>query len=167
MTEEVWKPVVGFEGKYEASNRGRVRSLVAGRPRVFKHHVNSDGYQQVALGKRFTNIYVHSLVLEAFVGPRPEGYECDHINTVRDDNRLENLRWVTKGENRKNPITLERRRASARSRAVMCMDTGVRFPSIKAVARALNLSRGNIWEVCIGRRAHTGGFHFRFVEDAQ
>lgn len=51
--------------------------------------------------------YVHRIIYETFVGPIPDGYEIDHINTVKTDNRLENLRWVTPKENMNNPITMK------------------------------------------------------------
>ena len=51
---------------------------------------------------------VHRLVLETFVGPCPEGFECDHINRIRDDNSLENLRWVSKTTNQRNRISNDR-----------------------------------------------------------
>lgn len=68
---------------------------------------NRKGYLRVKIG---TVIYsVHRLVLETFVGPCPEGKTCDHINRVRDDNRLENLRWATASEQGFNSATHLRR----------------------------------------------------------
>lgn len=112
---EAWVPVVGWEGFYEVSDRGRVRGLgrtvVRGnginqtiKPRVLKSWNNSvDGHPMVVLsdtskGKRLY-AYVHSLMMEAFVGPRPEGMQVRHLNDVFDDNRLENLRYGTRSEN--------------------------------------------------------------------
>ena len=54
-------------------------------------------------------VLVHRLVYETFVGEVPQGYELDHINTIRDDNRLENLRLVTHKDNMNNPLTLHKR----------------------------------------------------------
>lgn len=117
---EVWKPVVGYEGLYEVSNMGRVRStehLVIGkdgRRRVFPSKIRS-----LLTYKRYVyvNLYdnqkcerhlVHRLVAEAFV-PNPLNRDCvDHINTIRDDNRACNLKWVSHAENHKNPITAQR-----------------------------------------------------------
>lgn len=109
---EIWKPVVGYEGLYEVSNIGRVKSLDrtvrwrdghrAVRSRLIKYGVNHRGYFTAHLcrdgihNKRF----VHVLVLEAFVGPRPDGMECCHGNGIRTDNRLLNLRWDTRSANR-------------------------------------------------------------------
>ena len=64
------------------------------------------GYLLVSVSKpKICVISVHRVVYETFVGEIPQGYEIDHINTVRDDNRLENLRVVTRKENMNNPIT--------------------------------------------------------------
>lgn len=111
MTEQ-WKPVPGFEGAYEVSNQGRVRS----RPhyvRLVAHGVetrrlspgkmlspgaNRSGHVTVAIGKGNSRL-VHQLVLEAFVGPRPEGYDSLHLNHAPADNRLENLRYGPRAEN--------------------------------------------------------------------
>ena len=62
---------------------------------------------------RFNNIFVHHAVLLAWVGPRPEGYECDHLNGNGADNRLENLEWVTPEENRRRAVILRRQRKAA------------------------------------------------------
>lgn len=64
-------------------------------------------------GKKFR---VHRAIYETFVGEIPDGYEVDHINTVRDDNRLENLRAVTHKENNNNPLTRKHRSDSKRNR---------------------------------------------------
>jgi hypothetical protein len=109
---ELWLPVKGFEGKYEVSSLGRVRSL--GRMVVRSRGVpffrptrflkpnatGGTGYPTVNFGGGTK--YVHGLVLEAFVGPRPEGCEACHCNGSRIDNRVENLRWDTPQENQRD-----------------------------------------------------------------
>lgn len=112
-TEE-WRPVVGYEGIYEVSDRARVRSLprfVTQRGRygmitrpvrgcVLKQTVR-DGYFNVSLcnGETEKIKRVHRLMLEAFVGPCPDGMVACHDNDVRTDNRLANLRWDTESAN--------------------------------------------------------------------
>jgi hypothetical protein len=108
---EQWRPVLGWEGIYEVSDYGRVRSL----PRVIPHPTwgrqrlrgviiqgqRNQRYHRVHLraAGRFRNASVHELVLEAFVGPRPKGYQCNHKDRKRFNNRLDNLEWVTQQEN--------------------------------------------------------------------
>lgn len=110
---ERWLPVHGFEGRYEVSDLGRVRSLdrvqvksdgrtctIKGRIRSLSRSGRGD-YLTVSLkvdGRTVTR-FVHRLVAEAFLGPRPPGLECCHGNGDGHDNRLENLRWGSHGEN--------------------------------------------------------------------
>lgn len=106
MSEE-WRDIKGYEGFYQISNLGRVKSLerknhqgILKKERIL-HVYNSCGYRKLSLikNKIKKKHYVHTLVLEAFVGPRPTGYDCCHYNNDRSDNRLENLRWDTRKNN--------------------------------------------------------------------
>lgn len=115
---EVWWPVEGYEGLYEVSNLGRVKSIGYGRDRILTP-VIVGGYLRARLCKdgKKTNKMVHRLVMESFVGECYEGYEVDHRNTERSDNRLSNLHYVTRKENNNNPITKRRHSEAARKRA--------------------------------------------------
>lgn len=104
---ETWKPVVGYEGHYEVSDLGRVRSLdriIVTKSGVKKRRkgqliraiVQKHGYTAVGINGTKT---IHRLVLEAFNGPCPEGMEACHENGIRSDNRLINLRWDTSSSN--------------------------------------------------------------------
>lgn len=114
MTEE-WRDVVGYEGLYEVSSRGRVRSVARTivvtnelcgthtrhlRSIIRKLRDNKDGYKIVGLwNPSMVTRPVHGLVAEAFIGPRPEGMQIRHLNGVKDDNQVSNLRWGTGVEN--------------------------------------------------------------------
>jgi hypothetical protein len=75
-----------------------------------KLSANNKGYLQLQVSSpKSIVIKVHKLVYETFVGEIPQGYEIDHINTIRDDNRIENLRLVSHKENCNNPLTLQKR----------------------------------------------------------
>ena len=104
---EHWKPVVGYERLYEVSSEGRLCKVFKTRidarllnPTRNKRYLRAglwkDGVQR--------NIYVHVLVAAAFIGPRPEGLEVRHLNGVHTDNRVSNLQYGTKGENRQDSI---------------------------------------------------------------
>ena len=110
--QELWKPVLGFEGRYEVSNQGRLRALdwvtvsSLGRRRLFPARIMTpptyeNGYVVATLMKDRRPIRkgMHVVVCEAFIGPRPTGNVAAHGNGVRDDNRLENLRWASNSEN--------------------------------------------------------------------
>ena len=111
--KERWRDIPGYEGEYMVSSHGRVYS-VERRVRLVAHGVettrrvpprflkpgkiNRFGHVSVALGKGNSQC-VHTLVLLAFVGPRPTGMEACHLDTDATNNRLCNLAWGTKREN--------------------------------------------------------------------
>jgi len=128
-TDEIWKPIPGYEGCYEASNLGRIRSLERlARPspnrsnftvpgKVLKPGITrSTGYLSVVL--RFDGESkmrtVHSLVCEAFIAPRTGGRYVDHINGDRTDNRLKNLRYLSQSQNMLNITKPVRSKVGAR-----------------------------------------------------
>lgn len=116
-TDEQWRPVVGYEGLYEVSDQGRVRSLgrVAirrGYPlripgRVLRPTPGDAGRVCIRLFNRDgvkKTLRVSVLVLAAFVGPRPEGLDGCHNNGDPTDNRLSNLRWDTRSANARDAV---------------------------------------------------------------
>jgi len=132
---EIWKPIKGYEGIYEISDHGRIRSLDRfvqelrnGKLVAVRHKgvmmiptLNYKGYQKISLSKngKRSDYSVHRLVAENFIGDIV-GKEIDHVNTIRTDNRVENLRIVTSSENNNNPITKERK-AAFRRKKVRCI----------------------------------------------
>lgn len=109
--EEEWRPVLGWEGLYEVSSQGQVRSLprtvlvrTGGTRRIqgrlMKQKINHL-YRKLTLAHQGSIKYacVHQLVCEAFHGPRPEGQVVRHKNGQYLDNRAENLEWGTRREN--------------------------------------------------------------------
>lgn len=109
---EEWRPVVGYEGAYEVSNRGNVRSLdreiqksdgkkYPKRGQPLKKKLTRTGYHIVTLWDtpQPHHFFVHRLVLEAFDRPRKSGELCRHLNDDPLDNRIENLCWGTPAEN--------------------------------------------------------------------
>jgi hypothetical protein len=103
VTEE-WRAVSGFEGFYEVSDLGRIRSTrrKGSAGGVISPHGSGQGHLKIHLyrdGKRACVAFVHRLVLEAFVGPCPPGHEALHGDGNPAQNNLRNLRWGTKSEN--------------------------------------------------------------------
>ena len=93
---EIWKPVLGFEGRYEVSNFGNVKSLITNK---LLKPTSTRGYLFVNLGKDHKLKYVHRAVWEAFNGPIPEEMEINHIDENKLNNSLSNLSLVTPREN--------------------------------------------------------------------
>ena len=121
MQSSEWRSVVGYEGVYEVSDQGHIRSLdrhieQVGRSgklyqRFMRGHsmtltVGSHGYPHVNLRRAGTSnlSLVHRLVLEAFIGPCPEGMEACHANDIKADNRLANLRWDSSEANKRDML---------------------------------------------------------------
>ena len=118
---EIWKDVVGYEGRYVVSNLGKVKSLKKTVPHshsktrtfpevVLKPNKVAFDYLQVSLykdGKRKCR-YVHNLVMEAFVGEKKIGYEVNHKDEDKSNNRLENLEYLTAKENNNYGTRIER-----------------------------------------------------------
>lgn len=110
--DEIWKPVVGYEGSYEVSDHGRVRSLDRVGPhwrggtrsisaRVLTPSENPRGYLSVHLykGEKVKVLRVNRLVLMVFVAEPPKGAVGMHLDNNRKNNHLSNLRWGTHAEN--------------------------------------------------------------------
>lgn len=132
---EIWKPIMGYEGLYECSNLGRVRSLDRidsnNHPLkgvILKPYISNSGYLLVGLYKqqKRDRKLLHRLVAEAFI-PNPDNKpEIDHINTIKTDNTVflnedgsinyekTNLRWTTRKENINNPLTKTKMQINAR-----------------------------------------------------
>lgn len=124
--DEEWRAVPGWVGFYEVSNLGRVKSLARidplGRPWpecILVHEVKSNGRHRIKLSGegRSERRHVHRVVLEAFVGPCPDGFESCHWNDDPGDNRLINLRWDTKTANSLDAV---RTRTHSMSRKSHC-----------------------------------------------
>lgn len=116
---EVWKDIQDYEGLYQVSNFGRIKSLpitynYRGEkyPRIFESKImnptfGSDGYASTQLTKNKIQktFRVHRIVAETFI-PNPDNLPIvDHINRIRNDNKASNLRWVTPMDNAKNGLT--------------------------------------------------------------
>lgn len=118
---------------YEVSDAGYVRRATDG-PRLKKHGVlkaikNAYGYDQVGLYEAGVRkvMRIHRIVVSSFVGPIPDGMQINHINGIRDDNRLENLEIVTPAENvrdqmRKRPTNFPDRRGDKNQSAKISAD---------------------------------------------
>jgi len=116
MEKEIWKPVLGFEGRYEVSSAGRVKSLPKkmrnlygewiSKSRIMKPSIDPCGRLILCLrkdGNRFMFL-VSKLVAEAFHGKRPLGMECCHNDGNSANNKSSNLRWDTKEKNEADKI---------------------------------------------------------------
>ncbi len=117
LMAEQWKPIVGYEDLYQVSDQGRVRRIARGphtHVGLIRRLDNArNGYPRVDLWRNghAEKRTVHSLVTEAFLGPRPAGLEVNHENGNKRDNRVSNLEYLTKSENVKHTYRVLGRKA--------------------------------------------------------
>lgn len=102
IAQEQWKDIFGYDGMYQVSDLGRVRSLKYGKVRVLRTEKNKDGYLLVGLCKdgKIKHFYVHRLVAQAFI-PNDNIFntEINHINEDKEDNKVSNLEWCDRSYN--------------------------------------------------------------------
>lgn len=175
-TMEKWKNIKGYEGKYEVSNCGRVRSLNyrrSGEVKELKPGTDGFGYKFVLLstnGKPRMK-KVHRLVYEAFRGPIPAGMEINHLDENPANNWLENLETCTRKENN-NYGSHNERVAKANGKPVQQIDrvTGEVlniFPSVREAGRQTGINPSHIASCCKGKPWYksAGGYKWRYANN--
>ena len=178
MKNEEWRDVAGYEGLYQVSSEGRVKSLERKVPkgygertvkeRILKPKTNRYGYLIVGLyasGKR-KMFFVHRLVCQAFHDNPENKLDVNHINENKTDNRACNLEWSTRKENC-NHGTRNVRMAIAKSRPIAQYTLNGKllkvWPSAKEVGSQTGFSRGNICKAANGNYKQAYGFIWRYV----
>lgn len=169
VMEEIWKNIEGYEGLYQVSNLGRVKSLKFGKEKILKPVKNTFGYLQVILCKENIqkHLYVHRLVAQAFI---PNPLNLPEINHKTEDKQL-NYVWCLEYCDRKynnNYGTHNERSANSRinhpakSRKVICVETNIIYPSSMEAQRQTGISQSNIISCCKGKYKSAGGYHWKY-----
>ncbi len=172
---ERWRNVIGYEGLYQVSNLGRVRSLdrvvphrwcgtvrLKGRilslaPNITRGKVDALKVN-LSQGGTTTVRKVHRLVLEAWVGPCPDGCEGCHNDGDPTNNIISNLRWDTHKNN-----GLDRRKHGTNCGRPVRRSDGVEFESLAQAAEESGCRFENIWAICNGRGKTAGGYGWEFI----
>lgn len=189
--EEIWKDIEGYEGLYRVNTNGVVESLprevingTGGRfmskPKIMNHHKDNMGYIRVALCKngKMTKTKLHRILAIAFI-PNPENKpQINHINSIRDDFRLENLEWVTAGENLKHCYGHNRKKRFSpmdgmyNNRNYIPRDVNqytldgefvAYYESLADAERKTGISKSSIGNNCAGQRKTCSGFIFKYA----
>ncbi len=183
---EKWRPIKDYEGLYEVSNIGRVRSLdkwvsakaesmAFKRGKILKSNPNGGGYLSVTLCKDSNNhkIYlVHRLVAEAFLD-NPNNLPCvNHKNEDKTDNRIENLEWCSYEYNINYGTALARMKAKVTNGALSKViqqftineELINEYPSINEAKRQNGYCVGNISKCCQGKRKTAYGYIWKYKE---
>lgn len=158
--------VSGFEGAYEAYSDGRIFSVRRkdglGRLRGGKflsQTKDPDGYLGVNLSLlgKVTYRKVHRIVLESFVGPRPDGFECRHLDGNRENNRTSNLSWGTHRENEDDRVRhgsvahgFQHPSTRVSDSAIACIRSA--FGKQRDVAKRFGVSQYTVWAIQSGLR---------------
>ena len=163
---EIWKDIEGYEGLYQISNLGRVKSLGNNKTRkekILKSSKNTNGYLLVNLHKegKQKHYYIHRLVVIAFI-PNPDNLsQVNHINEDKTDNRVENLEWCdskynlnygTRTEKTQKPIL----QFNLDGKFIKKWDSAIQ------VERELGFNQGNIGKCCKGKIKSAYGFKWRY-----
>ena len=183
MTKEVWRDVKGYEGLYQVSSNGRVKSLERtfidkiGRERyvkecILKPGMDKGGYLRVGLcdGEKRKTFKVHRLVCEAYHENPDNKPQVNHINEIKTDNRACNLEWATARENSNFGTRNERigkKSAITKSKPICqyTLDEKIvkTWASLTEVQRQTGFSQGNISEVANGNRKTAYGFVWKYI----
>ena len=169
---ENWKAIAGYEGLYEVSDQGRVKSLNynhTGTEKILKPMKNTHGYLQIYLCKdgHVKTLKVHRLVAEAFIQNPNNLATVNHKDEVKTNNVASNLEWMSVKDNI-NYGTRNKRVAESLSKKVQMFDksTGellATFPSTHEAERVTGINQGSISLCCLGKLKSAGGYVWKYL----
>ena len=170
---EEWRDIKEYEGLYQVSNLGRVKSLArktnnqyGKKERLMTQKLDKDGYKRVGLNKNGKQIYygVHRLVAQAFIS-NPNNYpQINHKDEDKSNNKVDNLEWCD-GKYNQNYGTINERRTQKLKKKVICITTGEKFDSIIEASEKYNIkNKSDISRVCKGKRNYCGNLNGKKLE---
>ena len=177
LQNEIWKPISGFEGLYEISNYGRVKSLGNGiynsKKKILIPWKENCGYLRILLSKNGTHKHysVHRLVATTFL-PNPENLpQVNHRDEDKQNNHVDNLEWCSSKYNINYGTAIDRRvkkqiNHKKLSKPVLQYDLKGNFiaeyPSLSEVQRKFGFLQGNISSCCLGKLKSAYGYIWKF-----
>ena len=175
METEVWKPVVGYEGRDEVSNFGRVKSKERFRrancgtfrridERIMKQCLDRDGYLSINLYNdcERKHALVHRLVAEAFI-PNPNNLpQVNHKDERKTNNCIDNLEFCD-AEYNTNYGKRNKKAGESLGKPVLCVELNITYQSAREAMRQTGIGCSKIGECCKGKRKTTGGYHWNYA----
>jgi hypothetical protein len=168
---EQWKAIKGYEGRYEVSDTGKVRTFLRNKHRELKINIDKAGYCTVVLYKdnNCKTVKVHRLVAQAFL-ENPLSLPCvNHKNEIKTDNRVENLEFCTVGYNNRYGKRIEKM-IKSKYKAVVQYDTNgnkiAEYESVLDAEFKTGIMHQNISKCCLKRKHFktAGGFVWEYVK---
>lgn len=170
MTRENWKPIKGYEGLYEVSNTGQIRSLDRNngkrKGKMLKRTIGSNGYLRITLCKNSIPVTkeVHRFVAETFL-PNPDNLPCvNHKDENKMNNNVNNLEWCTREYNSSYGTKTERELITKGIKPFVCIETGTTYTNQHQCARELGIDQSSISKVLKCEYTHTSGYHFKYLD---
>ena len=175
---EIWKDIEGYEGLYQVSNKGRIKSLNyrhTGKEKILSSKPNSNGYLRVYLYKnrKRNSFSVHRLVAEAFIPNYDNLSEVNHKDENKENNTVDNLEWCDRKYNLNYGSRNERASISKKGkknklkRQILCVETGEIFDTSQDVINKMFNGKGcsrNIRCNLCGKGKSAYGYHFKYIE---
>jgi len=185
---EIWKDIVGYEGMYQVSNLGRVKSLNYNRSykeKILKNTISNTGYFIICLikFKLLKNFLVHRLVAKAFINNKENKPQVNHIDGCKTNNNILNLEWSTAKENtqhafktglnkipkgKQHHLYNKKGKQHHTSKTIYQYTKDLQFikkwDSTMDVKRELNINDGNISSCALGKLKSAGGFRWSYTK---
>jgi hypothetical protein len=180
MGNEIWIDINGYNGDYQISNHGNVKSLKRDKPIILRPQIYGKGYFGVSLsiGTRQKQFYIHRLVAENFIEGRADGLEVNHKDGDKSNNGAENLEWITHRKNMQhgyknglmNPYSWLGVKTEDNPRIKAIIQMGINgefiaeYGSGKQASEESGVSQGSISSCCHRVRESVKGFKFKFKD---
>ena len=168
MEDEIWVNIEGYEGLYQISNKGRVKSLKRTvkhssggdkivKERILKGSCNNNGYIIITLNKNGNkkSFAIHNLVAKAFIPNEDNKPYVDHIDTNKTNNKVDNLRWVTEKENSNNELTRKHISENRKGKGILYGIDNPKSKKVVQLTKDYNIVK--IWN-CINEAEREEGY---------